>query len=121
MNRLTYNLQDWELKWFADHGCVAGIIFMNYWLTSHDSGMGLRYIEQTLSHMLNVAGEDIVGIGTDFDGFTDPPDEIVDISQLPRITQYLMSTGYKDETIRKFLGENALDLLLEGWKGSPEG
>ena len=120
VNRLTYNLQDWELKWFADHGCVAGIIFMNYWLTSHDTGMGLRYIEQTLSHMINVAGEEVVGIGTDFDGFTDPPDEIVDISQLPRMTQYLMSVGYKDKTIRKFLGENALNLLLEGWKGSPE-
>ena len=70
--------------------------------------------------MINVAGEEVVGIGTDFDGFTDPPDEIVDISQLPRMTQYLMSVGYKDETIRKFLGENALNLLLEGWKGSPE-
>jgi len=120
VNRLTYNLQDWELKWFADHGCVAGIIFMNYWLTSHSTGMGLRYIEQTLDHMINFGGEDIVGIGTDFDGFTDPPDEIVDMSQLPRITNYLISVGYKEEVIRKFLGENALNLLLEGWKGSPE-
>ncbi len=117
VNRLTYNLHDWELKWFADHGCVAGIIFMNYWLTSHTSTLGLRYIEQTLAHMTNVGGEDFVGIGTDFDGFTDPPDEIVDTSQLPRLTEYLVATGYREEAIRKFLGANALEILIKGWKG----
>lgn len=117
VNRLTYNLHDWELKWFADHGCVVGIIFMNYWLTSHTTDLGLRYIEQTLNHMIKVGGEEYAGIGTDFDGFTDPPDEIVDTSQLPRLTQYLLSTGYKEETIKKFLGANALEILLKGWKG----
>ena len=105
----------------ADRGCVAGIIFMNYWLSPTDTGLGLKYIEQTLRHITNVAGEDCVGIGTDFDGFTDPPDEIVDCSQLPRITQYLKSLDYGDKTIRKFLGGNALKLLLEGWSGSPVG
>ena len=119
VNRLTYNLHDWELKWIADNGGVVGIIFMNYWLTPHTTQLGLKYIEETINHVINVAGEDSVGIGTDFDGFTDPPDEIVDASQMPRITDYLQATGYSDKTISKFLGENALRLLLGGWKGSP--
>ena len=67
--------------------------------------------------MIKVGGEEYAGIGTDFEGFTDPPDEIVDTSQLPRLTQYLLSTGYKEETIKKFLGANALEILLKGWKG----
>ena len=119
VNRNTYNLHDWELKWLADNGGVVGIIFMNYWLTPHTTDLGLKYIEETMSHMTNVAGEDVVSIGTDFDGFTDPPDEIVDASQMPRITKYLQATGHRDEAISKFLGGNALRLLLEGWKGSP--
>jgi len=114
-NRLSYNLQDWELKWFADHGCVAGIIFMNYWISSVDSGLGLKYIEQTLNHIINLCGTDTAAIGTDFDGFTDPPDEIVDMSELPRITCYLKGLGYEDDVIEKFLGKNALRLLTNGW------
>jgi microsomal dipeptidase-like Zn-dependent dipeptidase len=114
-NRLSYNLQDWELKWFADHGCVAGIIFMNYWISSVDSGLGLKYIEQTLNHIINVCGTDTAAIGTDFDGFTDPPDEIVDMSELPRITCYLKGLDYDDDVIKKFLGKNALRLLTNGW------
>ena len=114
-HRLSYNLQDWELKWFADHGCVAGIIFMNYWISSVDSGLGLKHIEKTLNHIINVCGTETASIGTDFDGFTDPPDEIVDMSELPRITCYLKGLDYKDDVIEKFLGKNALRLLTNGW------
>ena len=116
INPLSYNLQDWEFKWFADHGCVAGIIFMNYWLSQIDSGLGLKYIERTLNHIVNVCGTDVAAIGTDFDGFTDPPDELVDMSELPRITAYLKGLDIDDEIIEKFLGRNALRLLTKGWK-----
>jgi len=116
VNRLSYNLQDWELKWMSDNGCVVGVIFMNYWISSVDSGLGLKYIEQTLNHILNVCGGDTPAIGTDFDGFTDPPDELIDASEMPRLTCYLKGLGYTDETVEKFLGKNAMRLLMNGWK-----
>jgi membrane dipeptidase len=115
VNRVTYNLQDWEFKWLAEHGCVAGIIFMNYWISPVDSGLGLKHIEHTLRHVINTCGTDAIGIGTDFDGFTDPPDEIVDMSELPRITSYLKGLDYSDDIVEKFLGKNALRLLNNGW------
>jgi membrane dipeptidase len=116
VNRNMYNFTDREIKWMSEHGCVLGIIFMNYWLAPTDTGLGLRYIEETLNHMKNVGSSDCVAIGTDFDGFTDPPDEIVDMSQLPRITKYLKSLQYPEDVIQKFLGLNALRLLQNGWK-----
>ena len=116
INRDTYNLKDWELKWLGDHGCVAGIIFMNYWISPIDTGRGLKYIEQTLNHFLNICGSDTAAIGTDLDGFTDPPDEISDISKLPQITKYLKGLEYPDDVIEKFLGKNALRILMNGWK-----
>jgi microsomal dipeptidase-like Zn-dependent dipeptidase len=117
VNRDPYNLEDWELKWIADNGGVAGIIFMNYWLSPVDTPLGMKYIEQTISHMRDVAGVDVIGIGTDYDGFTDPPDEMVDISELPRLTRYLASLErYSDDEIQKILGGNSLRLLTEGWK-----
>jgi len=117
VNRDPYNLEDWELKWMADNGGVAGIIFMNYWLSPIDTPLGMRYIEQTISHMRDVAGVDVIGIGTDYDGFTDPPDEMVDMSELPRLTRYLTSLRrYSDDEIQKILGGNAIRLLMKGWK-----
>jgi len=64
----------------------------------------------------------VLAIGTDFDGFTDPPDEITDISELPRLTRYLASfksginkDKYTTETITNLLGRNSLRFILEGW------
>ena len=123
INPDPYNLQDWELQWFATHGGVLGIIFMNYWISPVDTPLGIKYIERTLEHAMRVGGSDIVGIGTDFDVFTDPPDEITDMAEIPRITKYLKcltSKGgqqkYSDEIISKFLGGNALRVLREGWR-----
>jgi len=115
VNRVTYNLQDWELKWLANHGCVAGIIFMNYWISPVDTGLGLKHIEHTLNHIIQTCGTDTPAIGTDFDGFTDPPDEMVDMSELPRLTAYLKGLDYSDDVVEKFLGKNALRLLQNGW------
>ena len=123
INPDPYNLHDWELRWLASHGGVLGIIFMNYWISPVDTPLGIKYIERTLEHAMKIGGSDVVGIGTDFDGFTDPPDEITDMSELPRITKYLKClTGnngeqkYSDEVISKFLGGNALRVLRGGWR-----
>ena len=115
IHRDPYNLEDWEIKWIADNGGVIGVIFMNYWLSPIDSGLGLKHIEHTINHMINIGGTDCVGIGTDYDGFTDPPDEMIDISELPRLTKYLMSLGYDEQKLKNILGENALRVLLDGW------
>ena len=125
IKRDLYNLEDWEVRWIADNGGVIGTIFMNYWLapTCEDMKLGLKYLSQTIEHLVSVGGEDVVGIGTDFDGFTDPPDEIIDASQMPRFTKMLMSEfkslnerKYSDKTIEKILGGNAMRVLLDGWK-----
>ena len=116
MNPDPYNLQDWEIKWMAENGGAVGVIFMNYWLRQVDTALGLKYIERTINHLINVGGEEVAAIGTDLDGFTDPPDEIVDVSQMPRLTKYLVSLGYSNDTIRKVLGENAMGVLRRGWK-----
>ena len=116
VHRLSYNLQDWELKWMADRGCCAGIIFMNYWLTPHHhKGNGLKYIEQTLNHVVNVAGADVPAIGSDFDGFTDPPDELTTVDDFPLVAKHLLDMGYDEITMKNFIGGNAMNLLTNGW------
>ena len=116
INADPYNLQDWEIKWLSDHGGVMGVIFMNYWLSPVDTGLGLKYIERPVNHIIQVGGDLVPAIGTDYDGFTDPPDEMVDCSELPRLTKYLSALRYPDETIRRVLGGNSLRLIREGWR-----
>ena len=123
LNPDPYCLEDWEIKWIADNGGVIGVIFMNHWLYPTEQHLGMKYVLKTMEHLRQVGGEDVVGMGTDFDGFTDPPDELEDMTKLPRLTRELTApylsprtAKYSDKVVKKFLGGNALRVLREGWK-----
>ncbi len=114
-NPTPYNLRDWEVKRIARDGGMVGVIFMPYWLVPHGGGQGLNQVAQTIEHFVDIAGEDAVGLGTDFDGFTTPPEDLKDASEMPRLTQRLIVDGCGEQVIRKVLGGNALRVLREGW------
>jgi membrane dipeptidase len=115
INPSPYNLQDWELKKIAESGGTVGVIFMNYWLMPHETKRGVNFIARTIQHFVDQAGIDHVSIGTDFDGFTDPPDDLKDASELPYLTQRLIAENYPAADIEKILGGNALRALRSGW------
>ncbi len=56
-----------------------------------------------------------MGIGTDFDGFATPPEDLDNASRMPRLTQRLVADGHSEALIRKILGENAIRALRDGW------
>ncbi|MBT9314717.1 dipeptidase [Leptothoe spongobia] len=60
-----------------------------------------------LDHMVAIMGIDHVGIGSDFDGGGGLID-IEDVSQMPNITQELLSRGYTPDDIRKIWGGNLM-------------
>ncbi len=57
-----------------------------------------------------------MAFGSDFDGFTDPPDDLKDISQMPKLTQALLDAGFGDTEIERILGLNMERVLREGWR-----
>lgn len=115
INPSAYNLKDWEIKKIADTGGVVAVIFMNYWLMPHETKRGLNYIARTLDHFINIGGIDHVAVGTDYDGFNDPPDDIKDASQLHKLTQRLLAEEYSEEMIKKIWGDNVLRVIREAW------
>lgn len=115
VNPSPYNLKDWEIRRIADTGGLAGVIFMNYWLMPHETRRGLNFIVRTLEHFIKVGGIDHVAVGSDFDGFTDPPDDLKDASEFPKLTQRLIAEGWSKEEIGKILGGNILRVLRDGW------
>ncbi len=121
LNPDPYNLEDWELERIAKSGGVVGVIFMNYWLTATHRRNGLNFVAQTIAYIVNKVGIEHVAIGTDFDGFSDPPDDLKESSEMGRLTRHLASAcddagvQYSDDAIGKMLGANALRVLNDGW------
>jgi microsomal dipeptidase-like Zn-dependent dipeptidase len=115
LNPSPYNLTDWEIRRIARDGGVVGVIFMNYWLMPKESGQGINALSRHIQYLVDVGGEDLPGLGTDFDGFASPPDDLDNASLMPRLTQRLVVDGHSPTRIKKILGGNAVRMLCEGW------
>lgn len=62
-----------------------------------------------IDYVVELAGIDYVGLGSDFDGVGDSlPTHLKDPSDLPNLVQGLIDRGYSDEDIKKILSGNAL-------------
>jgi membrane dipeptidase len=86
---------------------------MRRWDAEH--GRGSRGTIHTLidhiEHVIEVAGVDHLGIGSDYDGVSMLPEQLEDVSTYPYITQALLDRGHSAEDIRKILGGNMLRVM----------
>ena len=64
-----------------------------------------------IDHIRQVAGIDHIGLGGDFDGITAVPLGMEDVSTYPSLTAELLRRGYKDDDLRKILGQNILRVM----------
>ncbi len=105
-----------EIRHIAATGGVIAVIFMNSWLGEHRNKNGLDAIIATIRQITEIGGIDAVAIGSDFDGFTDPPNDLKDISQMPKLTEALLTAGFGSTEIEKILGFNMERVLRDGWQ-----
>ena len=63
-----------------------------------------------IDYMVNVAGIDHVGIGSDFDG-SRTPTGMEDCTRVPFLTEEMIKRGYSDRDIQKILGLNVLRVM----------
>jgi len=66
-----------------------------------------------VEHARDVAGVDHVGIGGDFDGTTELPDGLADVSGYPRLLAELTSRGWSEADLGKLAGGNILRVLRD--------
>jgi membrane dipeptidase len=69
-----------------------------------------------IDHIRKVAGIDHVGLGGDFDGIDSVVQGLEDVSTYPALTAELLRRGYKDDEIKKLLGQNVLRVMREAEK-----
>jgi membrane dipeptidase len=65
-------------------------------------------------HVRKVAGVDHIGIGADYDGNTDWPEGLEDVSRYPYLFAELIRRGWSDGDLKKVAGGNILRALRAG-------
>ena len=132
------NKSDDELKFIADHGGFIGVTMFPPFLPRGVESTVDDYVA-AMDYVINIAGEDTVGIGTDFTQGHGPsffewlthdkgdgrkltefgeitnPDGIRTIGDFPNLTEAMVRAGWGETRIRKVLGENWLRLLDDVW------
>lgn len=64
-----------------------------------------------LDYIVKLVGVDYVGLGSDFDGISFPPQQLDDVTAYPLITKALLERGYSKTDIEKILGGNFIRVL----------
>jgi membrane dipeptidase len=64
-----------------------------------------------INHVVQIAGVNHVGIGSDFDGVSCVPVGLEDVSKWPNLTRALLEEGYSADDVRKILGGNMVRLM----------
>src|ERR1700722_1082914 len=71
----------------------------------------LQHVADHIDHIREVAGIDHVGIGSDFDGFKNPPMGLEDVFCFPALLAELQKRGYSESDLKKVAGENILRVM----------
>ena len=106
----TRNLTDDQLRLIGETGGIAGLNFGTIFLTVEAWKTGKAPLDaciKHLAHMVEIAGEDHVAIGSDFDG-APLPDGIASAADLPKLVQAMTDAGFGQTLIAKITHENWL-------------
>lgn len=111
------NLSDRQLRAIGDTGGMVGLNFATCFLREDgrkSDDMTLDPVKRHIEHMLKLAGEDHVGLGSDYDGATTPKD-IGGVEGLPVLIAALCEMGLGAALIDKIAHGNWLRLLERTW------
>ena len=113
----TRNLSDKQLKQLADNGGVAGLAFSVNFLVEKEF-MEASYLAKVedmvrhIKHICNVAGVDVLALGSDYDGIMNPV-EMEDASQISKLSDGLLKNGFSYDEVEKIFYRNGLRIIEE--------
>ncbi len=132
------NKSDAQLREIAEHGGFIGVTMFPPFLRKGTDATVADYVE-AIDYVVNLAGEDCVGIGTDFTqgygadffewlthdkgyarrltefGEIVNPEGMRTLGEFPNLTAAMHDAGWPEEKIRKIMGGNWVRVLAEVW------
>lgn len=108
------NLSDEMLRALADKGGIAGLNFYPAFLRE-DSQVTTADIARHAKYMINMAGEDVVAVGTDFDGFeTDIREGYVSHpGEIEQVWESCKKAGITERQLDKICWQNAWRVMKD--------
>jgi len=113
----TRNLTDRQIDAIAGSGGMIGVNFATAFVREDgrpDTTTSLDAICRHIDYLVERAGIDHVGFGSDFDGALIPCD-LGDASGLPRLISRLRRRGYDDDALLKLTHRNWIRVLGRTW------
>ena len=101
------NLTDDQFRCLAQQGGLVGLNFFTGFLREDAKSARLEDILRHAEHFLNLGGEDVLALGSDFDG-ADMPHDLPDCGALPQLAQRLRE-AFGFTLTEKICYKNALD------------
>lgn len=103
------NLDDDQLRAVAETGGVVGIMAQGSFLSRRGGPRDGAMLVEHMEHVIDVAGEDAVALGTDYDGAISPPRDIRSGEvAYPRLVQHMLDRGWSEDRVAKAMGQNFL-------------
>lgn len=98
------NLTKEQVKIIAEHNGVIGINLWKKLLGNEDNSFDA--VLRHMSEIIEVGGEDVIAMGTDFDG-CDINDELAGIDKIPMLYDFLGNHGFDEKLLNKIFFDNA--------------
>ncbi len=105
-----------EIREIADIGGVVGVMMFTHREAGQNCSEGIAYAMEAIEHLVQHGGEDVVAIGSDYDGTPDVSKELRSPRAYASLRQTLLRK-YTETQVAKFLSGNAERVLKDGWGG----
>lgn len=106
------NLTDAQIRTIGERGGVIGLNYSDDFLEDNPANLTWDSFIRHIKHMINVGGEDVLALGSDFDGIQTNP-LIPHAGAVPRLFEVMAQNGIAPSVIDKMKGENALRVMKE--------
>lgn len=110
--RHTRNLKDDQLRAIASTGGVIGVNFHGKFL-ARGRRATLDDVVRQIRYMVDLVGIDHVGIGSDYEGGIQAPEELKDVRGYPVLANALYRVGFTQAQVAQVFSGNALRLLAD--------
>lgn len=105
------NLTDKQIKALAENGGIMGLNLYSSFIAEKGPGT-VDDILNHIEHIINVGGEDVLGLGCDFDGIDSMPEDIYGIQSLETLLNTI-SVRFGDRLTEKISEKNFLRVLRD--------
>ncbi|MDR3288164.1 MAG: dipeptidase [Peptococcaceae bacterium] len=106
------NLTDDQLRALAVKRGVAGVNFAPAFLVAEGAAR-LHDVIRHIQHMADIAGVEVIGLGSDFDGIPEGPEGLEHAGCYPQLIEALSKAGFASREISQITHENFQRVLLE--------